>query len=529
MSLLNCIPEGGVPSPPYQLNGAGGLEPMSSPWLRMTRAQWLSLVVLLLAALAVRLYRIETESIWFDESVTYMSLNKGSVMDFFRAEAEQDPLAVPVYFGSAYAWHALGFRSIVGMRLLSIAAGMAGIVVIYLFGRRLFGHIGGLTAALCMSFAKLQIYMSQEIRNYSFVLLFAAMAIYALHEAVRTDQRGWWALNVVAGGLLCLTHYLAMILLFAEGLYLLSARPRKIAWTALWSIAHLPFLLFIPYWTHLMAHGNIDTAASWIGWQPLSRAFKAYYFVFAGSLQDAMDFIRVLPFGIPMHHILGVSMMLAGAWFVTYCAWTYARRRATPQGYSPLSAGLLLVWLFVPPATLFIAARLVRPCFIERYVLYSALALFLVTGGAVAALPRKSWQYAAVVFLLVVYAGNLVDYRRPLRYDNASTGAVLRDEFAPGEHVHACFDQIVLPMEFYAGVPKDAILFDEHFVAPAIAEAQSGKRTWMWFIDVPTRWEHERIEAALDAGRVTYTKWMFRGRWHTFLYRLDPAEPAAHS
>lgn len=529
MAFLKRISEAGSSNPPSQLKAAGGAEALSPQRARMARGQWFSLIVLLIAALAVRLYRIEAESIWFDESVTYMSLDNGSAMDFFRAEAEQDPLAVPIYFGGAYLWHAIGFTSIVGMRLLSIAAGMAGIVVIYLFGRRLFGHIGGLTAALCMSFAKLQIYMSQEIRNYAFVLLFAAVAMYALHEAVAGGRRGWWVLNVIANGLLCLTHYLAMILLFAEGLYLLSARPRKIAWTALWSVAHLPFLLFIPYWTHLMARGNIDAAASWIGWQPLSRAFKAYYFVFAGSLQDAMDFIRVLPFGIPVQHVLGVGMMLAGAWFVAYCAWSYARRRKTPQGYSPLSAGLLLVWLFVPPATLFIVARLVRPCFIERYVLYSALALFLVAGGAVAALPRKSWQYAAVAFLIVVYAGNLVDYRRPLRYDNASTGAVLRDEFAPGEHVHACFDQIILPMKFYAGVPKDAILFDEHFVPPAIAEAQSGKRTWMWFIDVPTRWEHEKIEAALDAARVTYKKWMFSGRWHTFLYRLDPAGPAVHS
>jgi mannosyltransferase len=487
------------------------------------------LATLLAVALAVRLYRIESESIWFDESVTYMSLDRAGPMEYFRAEAENDPLAVPVYFGSAYVWYKLGFTSVVGVRMLSVLAGMLGIVVIYFFGRRLFGHMGGMTAALCMSLAKLQIYMSQEIRNYAFTMLFAAVAMYALHEALQTGRRRWWAINVAANGLLCLTHFLAVILVFAEGVYLLAAPPRKTRRTGAWGIAHLPFLLFIPIWIHLVARDTIDDAASWIGWQPLGRAFKAYYFVFAGSLQDAMDFIRVLPFGIPVQHILGSGTMIAGAGFVAYCAWVWLRKRDSAQGYSLPSAGLLLVWLFVPPATLFIVARLVRPCFIERYVLYSALALFLVVGGALAALPKKSWQYAAFAFLAAVYAGNLVDYPRPLRYDFASTGAVLREEFAPGEHVHMCFANSLLPIQYYAGVPPEAIVGEEEFVQPAIAEALGGTRTWMWFIDVPTRWEHEKIEALMTQNGVRFKKWEFAGRWRTHLYRLEAASDPARN
>ena len=268
----------------------------SSTTNRITPLQWLSLATLLAVALAVRLYRIDSESIWYDESVTYQSLDCAGPMEYFRTEAGYDPLAVPAYFGSAYVWYKLGFTSVVGVRMLSVATGMLGIAVLYFFGRRLFGHMGGMTAALCMSLAKLQIYMSQEIRNYAFTMLFAVVAMYALHEALQTDRRRWWVVNVAANGLLCLTHFMAVILVFAEGVYLLAARPRKTLRTVAWGIAHLPFLLFISIWIHLVARDMIDDAASWIGQQPLGRAFKAYYFVFAGSLQDAMDIIHVLPY-----------------------------------------------------------------------------------------------------------------------------------------------------------------------------------------------------------------------------------------
>ena len=513
---------------------AGGTgDTMPSVSTRTTPIQVASLIALLGIALSLRLYKIETESVWFDECVTYLALEKHlSPMDFFRAEAYYDPATVPVYFGSAYVWYNLGFTSVLGMRVLSLIAGMTTIIVMYAFGRRLFGHMGGMTVALCMTAAKLQIYMSQEIRNYTFTLLFAAIAMYALHEAVTTNRKHWWVINVLANGLLCLTHFIAGTLLIAQGIYLLIVRPRDISKTIAWAWDIMPFLMFIPLWIQYVTADNMEEQTNWIVWAGLDRAFRAYFFVFAGSYQDAMDFVRTLPFGIPVHYILGTLFMLAGAIFVFYCARQWRQRRETAQGYTFTSAVFLLVWLFVPPATLFVAARLVRPVFVERYVLFSSLALFLILGGAVASLPRKGLQYTAFLLLALVYAGNLVDYPRPLRHDFKSMGAVLRDEFAPGEHLHTCIDFPEPPIGYYAGVLPESIVTDadfpnqesgdEDFAKRAVDEAQHGKRAWVWMFDVPKVWEHEKIEAHMAAGGVKITKWEFHGRWHTFLYRLDP-------
>lgn len=511
------------------------------PW-----THWLALGAVLVAALVLRLYKIDTESIWYDETITYEFLDSPTIVEFFRGEAVHDPMTVPIYYGSAYLWYRLGFTSIVGMRLLSVTAGMASIVVLYLLGRRLFGHTGGLVAALCMTFAKIHIYMSQEIRNYAFTTLFALVAVYALHEAAIHGRKWWWTLNIAANVFAGLTHFFALILPFAQGVFLvlvpfrfplpawaerigsranppLSHAVSRAAFISVWTLIHLPFYALIPFWTRFVQSGSVEHETHWIPWVPLTRAFVAYYYVFAGSLQDGMDVIRHRPWGLPVEHALGTAFLVAGAGYVMYSVWRYRQGVRGTTGYDLPSASLLLSWLFVPPATLFILGRLLRPCFIERYVLYSSLPLYLIMGGAVATLPRQ-FRYIAAAMLIVVYAGNLVDFPRPLRHDIASTGAILRENFAPGEKIYACFDYIQVPMRYYAGIPYDSIVgAPDDFAEQAVAAARGGKRAWVWYIQVPNVIEPAAVDAVVDAGGLRVKKWAFtKGRWPTYLYLIEP-------
>ncbi|MDZ4858556.1 MAG: glycosyltransferase family 39 protein [Candidatus Hydrogenedentes bacterium] len=492
------------------------------PREKMTAWHWASLGAILLLALAVRVFRIQTESIWFDEAVTYMWLDSPSLIAFFRAEGVYDPVMVPVYYAMAYGWFHLGFTSIVGVRLLSVLASMLAVAGVYYWGRRMFSHVAGLAAAACMAFAKLQIYMSQEIRNYAVTMLVALIAMYIFQRAVQSDQRKWWIANVAVNILLAYTHFFALLLLLAQGVYLLLTRPKSVLWICAWTAAHAPFLALMPVWISTIVTSELDETG-WIPWAPLSRAFDAYYYVFAGSLQDAMDFVRVLPFGIPVHHLLGMGMLVAGAWFIAYSVRQYREKTDSREGYQPSAVLMLLVWLFVPPAALFILGRIIQPCFIERYVLYSAVALYLIVGGAIAAIPRPALQYTALGVLLLIFAGNLVDSARPLRHDFRSTGTVLRAEFREGDRVFACFDTVELPLRYYANIPKEAISGSEDFVDRAAEAASAGQRVWVWFIQVPDRFEPEYVEDVAEEQNLKFTRWLFKGRWHTYLYLVEPA------
>lgn len=492
---------------------------------RMKPSHWFAFAVLMFVALGMRLYKIDTETIWFDEAITYMGLHNSDPMDFFRHEATHDPKSVPFYYACAYIWYHLGFTSITGMRMLSVLAGMAVVAGMYFFGRRFFGHIGGLTAALCVACAKLHVYQSQEIRNYTFTLAIALFAMFALHKAAVECDKRWWPVNVFANVLLSYTHFLAMILLFAQGVFLLVTRPRQIKGTALWTLAHAPFLALIPLWEKLITTADFEHETNWIPRSYKQRAFEAYYYVFAGSKLDAPDFIRALPFGwIPIHQILGGAMLLAGAGFVAWSAWVRLGRAESLPGFKYPTSLFLLVWLFVPPATLYLIGHF-QPCFLERYVLYSSLALYLCVGGAVAALPGRAAPYFAFAFFALLFTGNTVDMIRPLRYDVGSAGGVLRDEYAPGEHVYSWHEDLQIPLNFYGGVPENMLVGADNFAERAVEEAEGGKRTWICFFEVPHRFEHDDVESLIKRRPdITMTRWKWPGRWTMYLYRLDPHE-----
>lgn len=494
---------------------------------RMRATEWLAFAAVMALALAMRLYRIGTESIWFDECITYMGLHFANPMDFFRHEATHDPTSVPFYYGTAYLWYHLGFTSIVAMRMLSIIAGMAVAAGVYGFGRRLFGHIGGLTAALCVACAKLHVYESQEIRNYTFTLGVALFAMFALYKAAVENDKRWWPVNVAANVLLAYTHLLGAMLLFGQGVYLLLVRPRRIKGTALWTLAHAPFLALIPLWIRVITTANFEHETNWIPRSFKQRAFDAYFYVFAGSKMDAPDLVRTLPFGsVPIPKLLGCAMLIAGAAYAAYCAWAWWRNAETRPGYRPRHAAFLLVWLFAPPAALYLVGK-VQPCFLERYVLYSSLALYLCVGGAVAALPWRAARYAAFAALALVFAGNTVDMQRPLRYDTASAGNILRVEYAPGERVYSWFDNTQMPIRYYGGVPEDHFIGGEDFAEKAAADAETSGRAWICFHEVPGRFEHGAVEAAIAKHpAVASTKWQYGGRWHMYLYKLESVRGA---
>lgn len=505
---------------------------------RMRLSEWVGLSFVLLVALGFRVYRIGTESIWFDECVTYMGLDEPTIMGLFRNEATRDPKSVPFYYGCAYLWYRLGFDSITEMRMLSMLGGMVVVTGVYFFARRFFGHVGGIAAALCVSCAKLHVYESQEIRNYTFTLSIALLAMFTFYQAAVANKRQWWVFNIAANVLLVYTHLLSAMLLFAQGVYLLVTRPKQIKHIAVWTLLHAPFFAFIPFWQAWITTADFAHETDWIPLTyNLDKAIDTYYYVFAGSKLTQPDLIKALPFGwLPVQHFLGMALVVALAFFLFTCLRAWLRHNNVLAGYRKQNALFLLVWAFVPPAALYVFGHVMH-AYLERYVLYSSLAVYMCIGGAVAALPTRALQYSAIAALALIYSGNAVDMGRPLRYNVGAAGTVLRDEYAPGEHVYSWNEDLQIPLHFYGGVPENMLVGardfsdepDDHvrwerIIGEAVAEAESGRRTWICFDEVPHRFEDKTVEDVLKQyADIAATRWHYTGRWNMYLYRLDPA------
>ena len=139
------------------------------------RRQWFGvcLLAIVLAALGLRLYRLDAESLYMDEIVTVETFPRSpSGLIESSAMVGQPPLES--FIGKAVFWLGLG-HSDWWVRFPAAIFGTGAVLLLGVWVRALAGDLTGLTAALLLAVCPLHVYMSQEARPYA-LLFFLALA-----------------------------------------------------------------------------------------------------------------------------------------------------------------------------------------------------------------------------------------------------------------------------------------------------------------------------------------------------------------
>jgi uncharacterized membrane protein len=147
------------------------------------------LPALLLAAAGLRLWGIDTQSLWYDEVLT----TKTAVVPLAQvwsatALHENTP---PLYFLLMNLWTRLAGLSEVALRLPSAAFGVASVWAIYWLGCSISTRRTGLAAAVLLAFSRYHIGYSQEARTYSLMLLLAVVSCACFVRLLKADRRTW--------------------------------------------------------------------------------------------------------------------------------------------------------------------------------------------------------------------------------------------------------------------------------------------------------------------------------------------------
>jgi len=165
-----------------------------------------SLALMMALALVLRLAGIGKESLWWDEYTSHVYLNAPSLYDFLVLNRTLDPLTLPFYYTLEYLWTHYVHDSVLSLRLMSIAIGIATIPLLYALGRRLFGTWAGLTAAALLAVSPTHIHHSQSIRMYVVFIFLAAVVAWTFVRLLEKSRLSLWALHGAASFLLYWTH-----------------------------------------------------------------------------------------------------------------------------------------------------------------------------------------------------------------------------------------------------------------------------------------------------------------------------------
>ena len=381
-------------------NGAERRRPRSRPM-----PGWLVIGLPIAAALVVGGYRLGGPSLWRDEAYT-LEVARRSFGQIFSLLLHVDAVHGPYYLGMHVVVSALG-TSEAALRLPSLIATSLAAGALAALGRRLAQSselpapsVTGLLAGLLYVAAPQTTYYAQDARPYGLVTLFAVAATYLLLVAVQRGGARWWAAYAAAIVLTGVASLFALLILAAHGVTLLRARDRarRLPWLASAAVAVVVLGPLI-----VLGYGQ-DRTLSWVV-RPGAGTVRLLVTLFAGS--SAL---------IPLVAALAVCGIASGI-------------GAGARRLEVTVVTVALPWLVLPPLIL-LAVSLVKPVYVERYVVFCqpALALLCAAGLAwiarlVAASPvgRRTpvlaWATPAVI--LAVLAVALIGPQRTVRLTSA--------------------------------------------------------------------------------------------------------------
>ncbi len=339
--------------------------------------RWGTAVLLLLTtglALALRLYDIGAQSLWYDEgfSVFLARMNPGEIAA--RTAADIQP---PLYYYLLHAWIGWLGDSEAALRSLSALFGAIAVALVFAVGRRLLRPGAALLAALFLAVSPLHLWYGQEARMYSLLVLETLLSSWCLLEALRTEdqpatsRRLWWGGFVLSSAAALYTHYFAAFVLAFQVVYWMAALLSKkhhrrellfagLAAGLLIALAYAPWLPHLltryaadlSYWSGHLKVGEValDMALSYVGGESVAEAVAAPLGIVFGALTVIClvallvdeDGSRAIPF-LLLSLLVPLALILA----VAYSAPKFNPRYAilsSPAWLLLLAGGLSALW-----------------------------------------------------------------------------------------------------------------------------------------------------------------------------------------
>lgn len=434
-----------------------------------------TLACIMAFGLGLRLYQIENETAYFDETVTLWELGAPNLATFLSKVRERDPTFSPLFFSTAYAWSRVAGESVIAMRLLPLCLGMFSLLILFLLGRTLYGTGAGLVAAFLMAASLKFVFYSQEIRMYALTVPLALLSVYSLWSALHGRRAmGWWALHVAANAALAFTHLFSVLFFAMLAAFLLLTRWRQWRLLGSWAAAQIAICVAVAASLDSEELARMDNVTAWI---PRSTPGQIALSFVDFAIGRVSDNALVAPSTMPHDRLLALVPLLFVAAFVVG---ELSRRR----GKMDERLLLLMLWLFVPTVALHAASIVVRPFFVDRYVLSCAIPLYVLVAAA-AVRPRGRWvRMGAVCVLVATYtymAGAVrIEAFRNLHWDKVGDFIARRIEPEDALILVPQFDWGVL--EFYQPKLMSRVKVVDHAeeIREAVLSAKlEGRNSWV--------------------------------------------------
>jgi mannosyltransferase len=430
----------------------------------------LALCLIILAAFALRVYRLDLQDIWWDEARNIDVAGRALTQIATAPELDIHP---PVYFYLLHGWLAaagpntdqLPGQGAFAARFMSLWFGVLLVPLMAALGRRVGGRWTGLGAALGAAFLPFLLGEAQETRMYTVALVWLACAGLALlrtedreqESGVRSQESGdsgqksssdavYWLLFAVFSALALLTHYaavFALVVLWGWAVMWALLSPARARWkrlrtvllsgllTALLCLPGLPVAL-----RQIPSYRNPNLVVPPMG-AYLTELARVY------GLGEHLDAAAAQPW------VWALAAWLVIGWVLAVAKWrrgdTETRRHGDTENHRDLSRSIepsairhssrfavirhslfALAWAILPVIIYYLVIR-DRATFATRYISFALPGWLLLGGLALAGwakLGRWAGALAAVALVVILAPGLRGDLFDPRFFREDTSGLV---------------------------------------------------------------------------------------------------------
>ena len=303
----------------------------------------------------------------------------------------------------------------VGLRLLSLVAGVGAVAAFTRAVIRLAGRRTGLVAGLVMAANPFVVAYAGEARGYTLALLATALAALGFARWLDGEPRSLLLYGVAAAAA-GLAHWYALLVpaAFAVAALVLRGRRRALPLVGVTALAGVPALGLVGA---VLANGVGGSGAEWIrdaGWAVPRLLLRSW---------------------------TGGHVALLVATVAAVAAGAVSRRRDDARTVA-------LAWVVLPVAAV-TAAQLVRPVYVDRYLLPAAIGLAVLAAFGIDRCPRRLVPLAVAGLLVPSVVATVSNFSQGPREDVRGAVALVAAGHRPGQPVVAAARWDALGLDHY--------------------------------------------------------------------------------
>ncbi len=322
------------------------------------------LILIFTVGIILRILFIGSREIAYDDAFSYF-LSKSSLSEIVIGTAADT--MPPLYYFILHFWMKIS-TSLWFLRLFNVAINLMTALIVYLLTKELFNSKSAMVAILLFLISPYQIYHSQELRMYALLLLGQVGYYYAFLMIFRSSGKRcylWFIVAVLFGLIAMYSHNLGIIGLVSINVIILFHRNKHII-KSLFTVQFTVLVFSIPWFYYLPQQLEKIQQAFWTEPPGIIDLFQALLSLFA-FLPMPMIFMGIALIIIVQSIVLLIVFIL---------------KNKSKQNF------IISFLIITPPLILFILSYLIKPVFVPRIFLLSAIWFFVLFSVFI----EKNWN-----------------------------------------------------------------------------------------------------------------------------------------